>query len=158
MLSSSIKVPCSIESAPSAQRQVDAVGAMGVDRDPLAVEMRGLDHRPRLVLEHLRAEAEADAAVDAAGGGDLDDVDAARDLAPHRAAAIVGAVAGAADRRSSSSWNSSRTPSVGSMWPVVAEMRGAGIDDARPDRPAAVDRVAQAEGDAVLASRGCGPW
>jgi hypothetical protein len=55
MLSSSIIVPCSIESAP-AQRQVDAVGAVGVDRDLLAVEVRGLDERLGLVVEHLRAE------------------------------------------------------------------------------------------------------
>ena len=123
---------------------------MGVDGDLLAVEMRGLDDRARLVLEHLRAEAEADAAVDAAGGGDLDHVDAARDLAAHRAAAIVGAVAGAARLAQRRRGIPRACRASASMWPVVAEMRGAGVDDARADRPAARDRVAQAEGDAVV--------
>ena len=62
------------------ERGVDAVGAVGVDRDLLAVEMGGVDQRLDLVVENLAAEAGADAAVDAAGGGDLDDVDAAADL------------------------------------------------------------------------------
>ena len=87
MLSSSSSVPCSIESAPAAQRERDAVGAVRVHGDLLAVEVRGLDDGARLVLEHLRAEPGADAAVHAAGRHDLDDVDAARDLQAHGAPA-----------------------------------------------------------------------
>ena len=77
-----------------AQRQIDAVGAMRVHGDLLAVEVRGLDDRFRFVLENLRAEAGADEAVHAAGGRHLDDVDAAADLPAHGLAAVIGAVAG----------------------------------------------------------------
>ena len=149
MLSSSIKVPCSIESAPTRSARLMPSAPWAWTATLLAVEVRGLDDRPRLVLEHLRAEAEADAAVDAAGGRDLDDVDAARDLAADGAAAIVGAVAGAA-----------RAQQLLVKFLADAERRihvaggrrdrGAGVDDARADRPAAGDGVAEAEGDAVV--------
>ena len=74
-----------------AQRELDAVGAMGVDRDLAAIGMGGLDQRLGLVLEH--AGREAGAAVDPAGGGELDDVGAAVDLAADDAAAAFDAVA-----------------------------------------------------------------
>src|SRR3546814_16632675 len=52
-----------------------------------------------LVIEHLLAEARTDPAVDPAGRGEFDHVGAAPDLEPHRAAAVVGAVAGVARAR-----------------------------------------------------------
>src|SRR3546814_8849769 len=52
-----------------------------------------------LVIEHLLAEARTDPAVDPAGRGEFDHVGAAPDLEPHRAAAIVGAVASVARAR-----------------------------------------------------------
>ena len=55
--------------------------------------------RLRLVIEHLLAQPRADPAVDPAGGREFDHVGAAPDLEPHRAAAIVGAVAGIARPR-----------------------------------------------------------
>ncbi|MNY14894.1 hypothetical protein D3C86_1480830 [compost metagenome] len=55
--------------------------------------MGRVDQGLGLVLEHLGAEPRADAAVDPAGGGDLDQVDAATDLQPHGLAAAVHAVA-----------------------------------------------------------------
>src|SRR3546814_14495539 len=61
--------------------------------------MRGLDDRPCLVIEHLLAEARTDPAVDPAGRGEFDHVGAATALEPHRAAAIVGAVASVAPAR-----------------------------------------------------------
>src|SRR3546814_15905378 len=64
-----------------------------MDCDLLAIEMGRIDDRLCLVLEHLRAEAGADATVAAAGRGDLDDVGAAPALPAHRLAALAGAVA-----------------------------------------------------------------
>ena len=75
------------------QRGAHAVGAMRVHRDLLVVEPGRLDDGLRLVVEHLLAEPRPDAAVHAAGGGDLDQVDAACDLQPYRLAAGVLAVA-----------------------------------------------------------------
>src|SRR3546814_2835603 len=80
-------------------READAIGAVRVHRDLLAEHMRGLDDRPCLVIEHLLAEARTDPAVDPAGRGEFDHVGAAPDLEPHRAAAIVGAVASVARAR-----------------------------------------------------------
>jgi hypothetical protein len=132
-----------------AKGEVDSVRAMGVDGDPLAVEMGGLDDGARFVLEHLGTEAEADAAVDSAGGGDLDDVDSAGDLAAHRSAAIVGAVAGAAGLAElvvEFLANAERGIHVAGG----GRDAGAGIDDSRAGRPAARDRVAKPQGDSAF--------
>ena len=75
------------------ERDVDTLGAVRMHRDLLAVQVRGIDHRLRLVCEHLLVEAGADAAVDAARGRDLDDVHAATHLPAHCLAAAVRAVA-----------------------------------------------------------------
>jgi hypothetical protein len=66
---------------------------MCVHRDLLAVQMRGVDHRAHFIVEGLATESQANAAVDAAGGGDLDHVDATRHLLPHRAPTGLDAVA-----------------------------------------------------------------
>jgi hypothetical protein len=75
------------------QREVDAVRAMRVHGDFLSVQVRGLDQRLGFVVQHLPAQACADAAVHAARRHDLDVVDAAADLQAHRATAGLGAVA-----------------------------------------------------------------
>ena len=66
---------------------------MRMHRDLLAVHVRGLDDRTRLVLEHLRTKPGRDATVDATGHRELDHVHATPDLRAHRLAAGVGAVA-----------------------------------------------------------------
>ena len=76
---------------PGAKRELDAVGAMGVDRDLAAIGMGGVDQRPRFILKH--AGRQPGAAVDAAGGGEFDDVGAAVDLAADHAAASFDTVA-----------------------------------------------------------------
>src|SRR3712207_8206990 len=63
-------------------------------------QFRRVDDGLGFLVQHLLAEARADAAVDAARGHDLDDVGAAADLAAGHLAAFVGAVAEIIDRKS----------------------------------------------------------
>ena len=72
------------------KRQLDAVGAMGVNRNLAPIGMGGLDQRHGLVIE--QADGKAGAAVDAASGGELDDVRAAVDLTADGTAAAFDAV------------------------------------------------------------------
>jgi hypothetical protein len=80
----------------SFERKADAVRAVGVGGDFLAEQLRRFHNGDGFILEHLRAEARADSAVDAAGGAKLDHIGSARDLQANGAAAIFGAVAGIA--------------------------------------------------------------
>ena len=75
------------------QCHIDAVRAVGMDRDLEAVKVRRLDQGLRLVLEHLGPQTGPDPAVDPAGGGDLDHPDTAPDLEAHGLAAALDAVA-----------------------------------------------------------------
>src|SRR3546814_17900354 len=115
-------------------READAIGAVRVHRDFLAEHMRGFDDRPRLVVEHLLAEARADAAVDPAGRGEFDHVGAAPDLEPHRAAAVVGAVAGVARPRQERSPLVALTP-VALNTPRHSHHTGTGPTECRPRTP-----------------------
>ena len=78
------------------KREADTIRAMSMRGNLLAEQLRRLDNGAGFIREHLRAEASADAAVDAAGGRKLYHIRPARDLQAHRAAAILGAVAGVA--------------------------------------------------------------
>jgi len=75
------------------QRHVNAIDSVRMDCHFLPVQMRGIDERFDLVIEQLSAEPCANAAVDTARGGDLDDVNAAPDLQAHRMAAAFDTVA-----------------------------------------------------------------
>src|SRR3546814_20526753 len=84
-----------------------------------------------LVIEHLLAEARTDPAVDPAGRGEFDHVGAAPDLEPHRAAAVVGAVAGVARARAEGAEFVAITERAVHL-PRAARNAGPGIDDTRP--------------------------
>src|SRR3546814_5243999 len=93
--------------------------------------MRGLDDRLCLVIEHLLAEARTDPAVHPAGRGEFDHVGDAPDLEPHRAAAIVGAVASVARARKARPKLVAVAPRAIHMF-RPARNAGDGIDAARP--------------------------
>src|SRR5205823_13985811 len=101
----------------------------------------GIDQRLDLVVEDLAAEAGTDAAVDAAGGGDLDDIDAATDLQAHRPAAGIGTVAEIVllDRGMQVLGDAEGRVHVA----AGGRDRAAGVDDARALYPALRHRVAQ---------------
>ena len=103
--------------------------------------MRGIDQRLDLVIEHLSPEPGADAAVDAAGAGDLDDIDAAADLRAHRLAAAFGAVAEilAADCRMEIFGKAQAAVHV----TCSGRDRNARVEDARPYQTPGGDLVAQ---------------
>src|SRR3546814_2854350 len=86
--------------------------------------------------------ARTDPAVAPAGRGEFDHVGAAPDLEPHRAAAVVGAVAGVARAREEGAEFVAITERAVHM-PRAARNAGAGIDDARPLHLAREDRVAE---------------
>jgi len=75
------------------ERRLDAILTVRMRGDLAAEHVRGVDDRLHFIREHLLVEAACNVAVDAAGGRELDDVRALRDLFAHRTAAVIGAVA-----------------------------------------------------------------
>ena len=130
------------------QREADAVGTMRVDRDLFPEQRGGFDDRLCFVVEHLLAQPRADAAVNPTRRGKFDHIGAAPDLEPHRAAAIVGAVAGVARAREEGPELVAIAERAIHM-PRAARNTVARIDDARPLHLARRDRVAQRQGRAV---------
>ncbi len=129
------------------QRQVDAVAAMCMHGNFLAVQMRGLDDRARLVGEHLLAEPGADATVDATGSCELDDIDAARNLVAHRATAVVGAVAHRRIRHRRPQFLTIAEAPV--HVPGTGRDRATGVEDARAGYLACGNGVAQRQDHAI---------
>jgi hypothetical protein len=82
--------------------------------------VRGFDQRLRFVVEHLLADAGADAAVHAAGGHDLDHVDTAAHLLAHARRQLSGPSHKFASETCSAM--SGARLSVRSPCPAVAEM------------------------------------
>ena len=76
-----------------ATRDVDAIFAVGMHGDFLAVHVGGINQSLDFVIEHLPPQACADSAVDTAGGGDFDDVNATPDLHTYRLPATFNAIA-----------------------------------------------------------------
>ena len=125
---------------------------MGVGGDFLAEQFCRLDNGGGFIRKHLLAEAGADAAVDAAGRGELDHVGPARDLQADRAAAIFSAVAGIAGGIE-----------IFAQLVAVAQRaihvargggdRGAGIEDTRTGDLSVIDGVPKGEYGAVAVSQ-----
>ncbi len=132
----------------SFKRQADAVRTVSMGGHFLAEQLRGLDDGARFIRKHLRAKARADAAVDAARGGELDHIRPARDLQADRAAAIFGAVARVA-------CGVEILPQLVAVAERAIHVTGgagdgiAGIHDARAGHLAVIDRIAQREHGAV---------
>ncbi len=123
--------------------------AVGMHRHLLAIHVGGIDQRLDFIVEHLLAEPDADIAVHAARGGNLDDIDATADLLADRAAAALGAVAQVAGIAVGAD------PVGGAIvWIGVTGSAGnglAGVQDARPGGPALGNCRAQGERRAAIA-------
>ena len=130
------------------QRHIDSIRPVGVNRDLQAVQVRRLDQGARLVLEHLGAEAGPDAAVDPAGGGDLDHAGAAADLYAHGLATALRAVADVVVRNG-------LAEVVAETQPPVHMTRGGrdavpGVDDARSRQAVGGGGVRQRQGHSAV--------
>ena len=92
MPSSSIRLPCSIESTPATHGILDPLGAVGMRGDLAAGGMGLLDRRAQLFDRELRRPRRVAPRHDAARGVDLDHVDAVLDLRPDDVPHLVDAV------------------------------------------------------------------
>ena len=90
-LASSMNVPCSIESTPARTAASNPAGAMGMGRDLQAHEVGHVDDGLHLLVGEMLLEAARAGIEHAAGGHDLDDVDAGGGELAHHFLAFVGA-------------------------------------------------------------------
>ena len=113
--------------------------------------MCGFDDGRHLVLEQLRAQAQAYAAVDATRGGELHHVNAACDVLAHGAPAVVGTTAQVVRLQCRMQLLTQPQGGIG-----VAGLSGnphAGIQDARALHLASGHRVAQGQSDAIAVAQ-----
>ena len=130
-------------------RQLDPFRAVGMDRDLAAIGMRGIDQRAGFVLEHPGGQTGA--GIDPPSGGKLDHVRPAPDLAAHRAAAIVRAVAQVF--RANQAVDMVRHANAPVHVAAAGGNRFARIDNARGQHPAAPRRFLQRQHLAVAVTQ-----